>query len=166
MNLDINDENALRPETALITCKLKDTEDIKPGNTSIILASFVTAHAKLKLFELLEQLGCRVLYFDTDSVIYTCCPCEQPLRFESNLGDLADEIVGNYGPGARITEFASLGPKTYCLAIGKADSSEDSMIKTKGITLIKGTLKLISVKKMVEMAKMLVSGDRLELNVP
>jgi hypothetical protein len=164
--LDIKDDIALSPEAALITYKLKDTEDIKPGNTSIILASFVTAHARLKLFELLEQLGRRVLYFDTDSVIYTCGPCEQPLRCGSNLGDLADEIVGNYGPGARITEFASLGPKTYCLAIRKADGSEESMIKTKGITLNKGTLKLISVKKMVEMAKMFVSGDRPELNVP
>jgi hypothetical protein len=133
MNLDINHENALRPEAALITYRLKDTEDIRPGNISIILASFVTAHAKLKLFELLEQLGRRVLYFDTDSVIYTCGPCERPLRFESNLGDLADEIVGNYGPGVRINEFASLGPKTYCLSIGKADGREDSMIKTKGV---------------------------------
>ncbi len=62
---------------------------------------------------------------------------------------MADEIVGNYGPRARITEFASLGPKTYCLAIRKADGSEESMIKTKGITLNKGTLKLISVKMIV-----------------
>ncbi len=79
---------------------------------------------------------------------------------------MADEIVGNYGPGARITEFSSLRPKTYCLAIRKANGSEEAMIKTKCITLNKGTLKLISVKKMVEMAKLFVSRNRPELNVP
>jgi hypothetical protein len=105
--LDIKDDIALSHEAALIIYKLKDTEDIKPGNTSIILASLVTAHARLKLFELLEQLGRRVLYFDTDSVIYTCGSCEQPLKCGSNLRDLADEIVGNYGSGARIAEFGT-----------------------------------------------------------
>jgi hypothetical protein len=59
--LNIKDDIALSPGVPLITYKLKYTENIKPGNTSIILASFITAHVRLKLFELLEQLGRRVL---------------------------------------------------------------------------------------------------------
>jgi len=34
-------------------------------NCNVILGSFVTAYARLRLFELLEQLQDRVLYFDT-----------------------------------------------------------------------------------------------------
>lgn len=38
--------------------------------TSVIHAAFVTAHARLKLYSELEKIGDRVLYFDTDSIIY------------------------------------------------------------------------------------------------
>ena len=41
---------------------------------NVVLASFVTSYARLKLYGLLSQLGERVLYFDTDSVIYVTHP--------------------------------------------------------------------------------------------
>ena len=40
------------------------------GKTNVVIAAFTTAHARLKLYSVLEQLDRRVLYFDTDSVIY------------------------------------------------------------------------------------------------
>ena len=39
-------------------------------HTNVVLAAFTTAHARLKLYSLLEKLQDRVLYFDTDSVVY------------------------------------------------------------------------------------------------
>ena len=38
------------------------------GKTNVVIAAFTTAHARLKLYSVLEQLDRRVLYFDTDSV--------------------------------------------------------------------------------------------------
>ncbi len=34
-------------------------------NTSIVTAAFVTAHARLRLYSIIEKLDDRVLYFDT-----------------------------------------------------------------------------------------------------
>ena len=39
-------------------------------NRNVIVASFVTAYARLELYKYIEKLGKNVLYFDTDSVIY------------------------------------------------------------------------------------------------
>ncbi|XP_046434414.1 uncharacterized protein LOC124186619 [Neodiprion fabricii] len=38
---------------------------------NVVIASYTTAQARLKLFSFLEMLDRRVLYYDTDSVIYT-----------------------------------------------------------------------------------------------
>ena len=46
-------------------------EDIPVSpNLNIFVAAFTTCWARLRLYEALEQLGERVLYYDTDSVIY------------------------------------------------------------------------------------------------
>ncbi|MCP3664717.1 MAG: hypothetical protein GY696_19865 [Gammaproteobacteria bacterium] len=39
---------------------------LKPSaNTNVVLAAYVTAHARLRLYTYLEKLQDRVLYFDT-----------------------------------------------------------------------------------------------------
>ena len=42
--------------------------------TNIFIAIYTTAHARLKLYSALETLQERVLYYDTDSVIYKWRP--------------------------------------------------------------------------------------------
>ena len=44
------------------------------GHVNIFVAAFTTCHARLKLYSYLEQLQQCVLYFDTDTVIYTTRP--------------------------------------------------------------------------------------------
>jgi hypothetical protein len=41
-----------------------------------VIAAYTRAQARLKLYSYLEQLGPRVLYADTDSVVYTSRPGE------------------------------------------------------------------------------------------
>ena len=74
-----------------------------------VIAAFVTAHARLQLYSYLEMLQDRVLYYDTDSVIYIERPgtCSPPTG--DYLGDMTDELDGGH-----ITEFVSGGPKV-CL---------------------------------------------------
>lgn len=55
-------------------------EDMK---TNIFLATFTTCWARLKLYDVLDQLGERVLYYDTDSVIYV----SRPGHIDPPLGD-------------------------------------------------------------------------------
>ena len=42
--------------------------------TNIFVAVYTNAHARLTLYSALETLQQRVLYYDTDSVIYKWCP--------------------------------------------------------------------------------------------
>lgn len=44
------------------------------GNTNSVIAAFTTAQARLKLYSYMEKLGKRVLYFDTDSLLYKDFP--------------------------------------------------------------------------------------------
>ena len=97
-------------------------------NTNVVLAAFTTAQARLKLYTLLEGLQDRVLYFDTDSVVY--------LHSKDNslwnpplgpfLGELKDETKG-----VPLTVFVSGGPKNYAYRL--ADGTE--VCKVKGFTL-------------------------------
>ena len=75
----------------------------------MIVAAFVTAQARLKLYEPLEKLNERVLYFDTDSIIYHHKPhLWNPTIVNNRLGEWTDEV-----PNARIVKFVGMGPKNY-----------------------------------------------------
>jgi hypothetical protein len=51
------------------------------------------------------------------------------------LGELTDEIA-EYGPGAHITKYVSIGPKSYCLEVKVPGKEEPIEIrKIKGVTL-------------------------------
>ena len=64
------------------------------NKTNIFLASFTTCWARLKLYEVLDQLQTRVLYYDTDSVIYTSKVGLPEMPLGDFLGDLTDEELG------------------------------------------------------------------------
>lgn len=80
--------------------------------SSEIIATFVTCHARLSLYELMDQLQERVVYVDTDSVVYTHKQGQLDLPEGSFLGELTNEL-SKLGPHAYITEFVTGGPKNY-----------------------------------------------------
>ncbi len=96
------------------------------SKSNVVVAAFTTAYARLKLYNLLDMLQERVLYYDTDSVIYVSKPDEPEPPLGNYLGDLTDELGGDY-----ITTFMSGGPKNYAYhtAQGKSET------KVRGITL-------------------------------
>ena len=71
-NITLTSLDFVNADLTRVTYVKKDeiSTPLKIGN--VIIASFVTAYARLKLFELINNLGKRVLSFDTDSVIYSC----------------------------------------------------------------------------------------------
>ena len=79
------------------------------GKVNIFIALFTTALARLKLYEELDKLQHQVLYYDTDSVIYSKKEGERAIPIGSFLGDMTDELSGDF-----ITVFGSAGPKSYC----------------------------------------------------
>lgn len=77
--------------------------------TNVTIAAFTIAHAKLDLYSLLECLQTKVLYFDTDSVIFT----SQPGKWMPPLGDYLKELVSEFNDGDHITASVSGGLKDY-----------------------------------------------------
>ena len=86
--------------------------------------AFTTGWARLRLYHALELLGDRVLYFDTDSVIFVLRNGESnPLVIGDSLGKWTNEIEkqqkvdgGPFFP-CFISEFVSGGPKNYAFKV-------------------------------------------------
>jgi len=53
-----------------LTFNFKDHFIVNKNNTNIFVACFTTSHARLMLYDKLDYLEEKVLYYDTDSIIY------------------------------------------------------------------------------------------------
>lgn len=126
-----------------ITYKKKQAFSTIPKSTNIAVAAFTTAYARLRLYEALEILGERVLYTDTDSIIFVDSK-RSPVDLVCGpfLGDLTDELDGD-----TITEFVSTGPKSYAYKTvsGKTE------VKVKGFTLNHDALVKLNFKTLCNM---------------
>ena len=76
--------------------------------TNVAVAAFVTAQGRLHLYNEIEKLDKRVLYCDTDSIIFISRPGEYEPELGNYLGQFTNEIEDGY-----IEEFVSAGPKNY-----------------------------------------------------
>ena len=94
--------------------------------TNIFLATFTTAHARVRLYDVLAKVGERVCYYDTDSIIYISKPGMYDPPMGDYLGDLTDELDGHH-----IVEFVSAGPKNYAYRL----ENGQCCCKVKGFTL-------------------------------
>ena len=139
---------------AVIDYRVKD-EELRPGRfTNIPIASFTTAYARMKLFGVMESLGERLLYCDTDSVIFTRCTSKnesQPVTGPF-LGDLTDEIRDAYGSKARGISFSSSGPKTYALEVECEDGHIESIVRCKGFSINNTNQHLICAETIKQLA--------------
>lgn len=79
---------------------------------NVVLAAFTTAWTRLKIYKHLEALGCQVLYFDIDSVLYIYKNGLHRIPTGDYLWEITDELA-DYSAGSYIVEFMSGGPKTY-----------------------------------------------------
>ena len=57
-------------EVALVSRKYSKNNVPEVKKVNVAVAAYVTAQARLKVYDYLSKLGESVLYFDTDSVIY------------------------------------------------------------------------------------------------
>ena len=130
-------------------------EFIEPDKkTNIVIAAFTTAYARLKLYDLLDLLQERVLYYDTDSVIYVHEPCKPDPPLGDYLGDLTNEL----DPGDYITTFISGGPKNYAYLTNNGKTET----KIRGITLNYDATKKINVDVMRHLVDSHVNGHNEE----
>jgi hypothetical protein len=104
------------------------------SKSNVVIAAYTTGLARLELYKYLRPLGDRVLYCDTDSVVFTAREDQWSPILGDYLGELTDEV-----PDGDITKFVTGGPKNYAYVVKKrsADSNDDELVtccKVKGIT--------------------------------
>ena len=124
---DIRYVSVLTEERVEIHYKHELEEDPISPNLNIFVACFTTCWARLRLYEALDLLQERVVYFDTDSVVFRSLPDQPDPPLGDYLGDFKDELsTGDY-----IVEFASGGPKNY----GYLTNEGKQECKVRGISL-------------------------------
>ena len=137
---EVSDARLVNDETVEVHYKSKDEFAEQNDKVNIVIAAFTTAYARLKLYDLLDQLQERVIYYDTDSVIYV----HEPGKPEPPLGDYLGDLTDELDPGDYITTFVSGGPKNYAYVTNNGKSET----KIRGITLDYATTKKLNLSVM------------------
>ena len=140
-----------------------EDETVENGRTNLFIACFTICHARLKLYSYLKKLGRQVLYFDTDSVIYSHVEGQESLENGDYLGDLTDELED----GHHIVDFTSGGPKNY----GYRTSGNKTECKVRGFSLnsVRGSdqlnYEILRRNVLDELTDPLDGEDRRDVNV-
>ena len=168
---EITGELMVNEDTLIVTWEWLEAEFDTVKNYNIAVGSYVTAYARIKLYEIMEEIEnirpFSLLYHDTDSVMFVRKINDPKIKCGDYLGELTDEIEKNYGSGARGIKFVSLGPKNYGYIVDLGDNKFINEIKCKGISLTCNAKDIITFEKMVELAvKYSQDGITDELLVP
>ena len=123
--IDLKYDKDIDGSTLFVEYTELEEENTSLPTTSVAFAGFTTSNARLRLYAELEKLGTRVVYFDTDSIIYEHREGEYNIPDGKFLGEWECETGGK-----PITEFVSIGPKSYGY---KYDGKVE--VKFKGFTL-------------------------------
>jgi hypothetical protein len=117
----------------MVEMRWKNKEEFleSSGITNVVLAAYTIAQARLKLYSYLDSLQTRMIYADTDSVVFTVKEGEWEPSLRDYLGDLTDEVPLN-----NITHFVTVAPKSYAYKLEKPNPTGiKSICKVRGITL-------------------------------
>jgi G:T-mismatch repair DNA endonuclease (very short patch repair protein) len=152
-SLTIHDIHYVNDECVMVQWSHAKGHESAGTNTNIVLAALTTAYARLELYSVLDLLGERALYCDTDSIIYVHRDDEPNPTIGPYLGQLKDEL-----PDSVITHYVATGPKAYCLKL----SDGGTVCKIRGFTLNYRSAKLINYDTM----KRMVDEGRLAHSAP
>lgn len=153
---DVNSFYELDQDSLLVSYKMREDCVEMNSNVNVVLASYTTAQARIYLYKYLDELQERCLYYDTDSVIYTCKDDEKPLSIGDYLGDLTDEL-SEFGIDSYITEAVFTSEKSYAFIVKSPQNNETNIVcKVKGIHLNYDNSKHVNFESM----KNLVLSDQ------
>ena len=136
-------------------------------NTNVVIAAFCTSWARIKLWTEMNKLGDRVVYHDTDSIIFSVRDCDQYIPpIGKYLGDLTDELTCKElsckkveCEGHWIVEFVSCGPKNYTYKL----NTGEVVCKVRGFSLNYKASQVINFETMKETLYAWKNNDKKEL---
>ena len=107
--MDVRHVSVVNDQMVEVHYQYQDEDIPMSPNLNIFVACFTTSWARLRLYTALEQLQQRVLYYDTDSVIFVTNEGQPNPDLGDYLGDFTSELDNK----DHIIEFVSGGPKNY-----------------------------------------------------
>lgn len=140
----LEDEQGNPCKKAYLSWRLRDEDYEVTGNTNVVIAAYVTAQARLELYRYLEMLGERVLYYDSDSVIFVTREGDSNPPSGNALGEMTDEMAEK-GQGTYITSFLSGGPKFYSYLAITPEEEVIDCCKIKGIKIDTQTARQVNL---------------------
>ena len=109
-----------------------EKEELHQGgkDSNVVLGAFVTCYGRMVLYEELYKLDNRILYYDTDSIIFLS---KDEACYEPQLGDYLGKFTSEVKikDGNHIIEYVLAGPKNYAY---KLDSGK-TFCKIKGFSV-------------------------------
>jgi hypothetical protein len=90
--VEIHDIYAVTPECMMVSTSHHDDYNEGGNAVNLAIAAFTTSHARIRLLKPMEKLGDRVLYGDTDSLMYTLKPGEWDIPEGNMLGDWDNQL--------------------------------------------------------------------------
>ena len=107
--MDVRHVSVMNDDMVEVHFQYQDQDIPVSPNLNIFVACFTTCWARFRLYAALEQLQKRVLYYDTDSVLFLEEEGQSNPVLGNYLGDFTTELDGD----DYIAEFVSGGPKNY-----------------------------------------------------
>ena len=126
---EVTDVNFVSDEMVEMRWRYKEEFVETSLRTNVVIAAYTTAHARLQLYSYLELLQDKVIYADTDSIVFVSREGEREPTLGDYLGDLTDEV-----PDGDIIQFVTGGPKNYAYKVQKGYDIS-TVCKVRGITL-------------------------------
>ena len=139
---EVTDFHIINEDMLHTTWKNKGNLVKEDYQTNIFIAAFTTCWARLKLYDLLHKLGRRVLYFDTDSVIFVSGKDDQEPEVGPYLGQLTNELATD----DHIVEFVSGGPKNYAFRTFKGNE----VCRIRGFSLHYTNSQILNFRSMLD----------------
>ena len=160
----------------------RDEQKRSAASSSVYVAIYTTASARLKLLYAMEKCGRNLLYFDTDSLLFKQLAGQpMPVKTGAFFGELKDEIL----PTHTILDYVSAGAKNYAYSLYEFDAPPEKPLQTvtkvRGLRLDAATSEKVNHDSMVKMMLELVErmmvrrgeeeedeydSERLEVEVP
>jgi hypothetical protein len=122
-----------------------DFKSVHPFS-NVVLAAFITAGARTKLYEHICDLHERLYYIDTDSCVFLS---PGPTIKNGLLGELTDEILSTHRVHDSIGIWAGTGAKAYGYSLKR--NKDIKTCKVKGITLSHESSEHINLETMREL---------------
>ena len=120
----------------------------RSAKTNLILVSFVTAYARIRLLKELRKFeDSQIIYYDSDSVFFSHKPGQYIPNLGNYLGELTSEIKAS--KGNFIQSWCSGGPKNYSYVLDTGYSH--AVIKS--ISLNHTTTNIINLDSMIKLVK-------------